>query len=64
MVPYSSWERKYDLVERSGLVDRRLDWMKPRQSWFVAARPDAEREIDDLSHRLRRPLPNLRTGTG
>ena len=54
MVPYA-WEGINGIIEESGLVARRLDWMQPRQTWFVAAHPDAEREIDDLSHRLRRP---------
>lgn len=55
MIPYT-WERMKDIVEQSGLVARRLDWMQPRQTWFVAAHPNSEGEIDDLSHRLRRPL--------
>lgn len=55
MVPYT-WERMNNIIEESGLVARRLDWMQPRQTWFVAARPDAEVDIDDFSHRLRRPV--------
>ena len=55
MVPYA-WETMNGIIEESGLVARRLDWMHPRQSWFVAAHPNAEGDIDDLSHRLRRPL--------
>jgi hypothetical protein len=56
MVPHT-WERMIEVVEESGLVARRLDWMQPRQSWFVAAHPNAEGDIDGLSRRLRRPLP-------
>lgn len=63
MVPYT-WERMNEIIEESGLVARRLDWVQPRQSWFVAAHPNAEGEIDDLSHRLRRPLPNPKPGPG
>jgi hypothetical protein len=55
MVPYT-WEKLNGIIEVSGLVARRLDWMQPRQSWFVAAHPNAEGEIEDLSHRFRRPL--------
>jgi len=55
MVPYT-WERMNGIIEESGLLARRLDWMHPRQSWFVAAHPNAEDDIDDFSHRLRRPL--------
>jgi hypothetical protein len=53
-----------EIIEESGLVARRLDWMQPRQSWFVAAHPSAEEEIVDLSRRLRRPLPNPGAGAG
>jgi hypothetical protein len=63
MVPYT-WERMNSIVEESGLVARRLDWMQPRQSWFVAAHPNAEGEIDDLSRRLRRPLPGSNAPSG
>jgi len=56
MVPYT-WERMNGILAESGLVARRLDWMQPRQSWFVAAHPNGEEEIEDLSRRLRRPLP-------
>jgi len=63
MVPYT-WEKINDIIEESGLVARRLDWEQPRQSWFVAARPDAEGDIDDLSHRLRCPLPHSETDSG
>ena len=63
MVPYT-WERMSGIIEESGLVARRLDWMQPRQSWFVAAHPNAEREIDDLSQRLRRPLRRPTSGMG
>jgi SAM-dependent methyltransferase len=31
MVPYT-WERMNEIIEESGLVARRLDWMQPRQS--------------------------------
>jgi len=51
-----TWEKMSGLVERSGLVARRLDWIQPRQSWLVAVRPEAESEIHDLSRRLRPPL--------
>lgn len=61
-VPYT-WEKMQGLVEESGLVTRRVDWMHPRQSWFVAAPPSAEGEIDDLSRRLRPPLRHSETGT-
>jgi hypothetical protein len=50
------WRKMRGLIEESGLVTRRIDWMHPRQSWFVAAHPKAEGEIDDLSRRLRSPL--------
>ena len=63
MVPYT-WERMNEIMEESALVARRLDWMQPRQSWFVAAHPNAEGDIDDLSRRLRRPLPNPGASTG
>jgi hypothetical protein len=49
-----------EIVEESGLVALRRDWMKPRQSWFVAAHPNAEGDIDDLSRRHRRFLPEVR----
>lgn len=61
MAPYT-WERMNELVAKSGLVARRLDWMQPRQSWFVAAHPNGEEEIEDLSRRLRRPLPGNGAG--
>jgi SAM-dependent methyltransferase len=51
-----TWEKMNGIIEVSGLVARRLDWMQPRQSWFVAARPEAEGEIHELSRRLRPPL--------
>lgn len=51
-----TWEKMQNLVEESGLVARRVDWRHPRQSWFVAAHPNIEDEIDDLSRRLRPPL--------
>ena len=63
MVPYT-WERMNEVMEERGLVARRLDLMQPYQSWFVAARPNAEGDIDDLSRRLRRPLPNPGASTG
>lgn len=55
------WRKMRDLIEESGLVARPIDWMHPRQSWFVAAHPNAEGEIDDLSRRLRPPLQRLET---
>lgn len=54
-VPYT-WEAIQGLIEKSGLVARRLDWMHPRQSWFIAAHPEAESEVENLSNRLRPPL--------
>lgn len=49
------WEEMRNLVIQSGLVARRLDWMQPRESWFVAAHPAFESEIDALSRQLRLP---------
>jgi SAM-dependent methyltransferase len=63
MVPYT-WTRLNGIIEESGLVARRLDWMQPRQSWFVAAHPNAEAEIDDLSLRVRQPLQRPGAGAG
>ena len=37
-----TWEEMQDLIAESGLVARRIDWLHPRQSWFVAAHPGAE----------------------
>lgn len=54
LVSYT-WEKMQGFIEESGLVARRIDWMQPRQSWFVAAPPEAESEIDDLSRQLRVP---------
>jgi SAM-dependent methyltransferase len=47
-----AWEEMQGLIEESGLVARRIDWIHPRQSWFVAAHPSAESEIDELSRHL------------
>ncbi len=55
IIPYS-WEKIQSLVEESGLVARRIDWMHPRQSWFVATHPNNEDKLDDLSRHLRPPL--------
>lgn len=55
VVPYT-WEKVQSLVEESGLVARHIDWMHPRQSWFVASHPHAEDRLDDLSRHLRPPL--------
>jgi hypothetical protein len=51
-----TWEKMQNLVEESGLAGRRLNWMRPRQSWFVASHPDNESEVEDLSRRLQPPL--------
>jgi hypothetical protein len=37
------------------MAARRIDWAQPRQSWFVAALPEAESEIDDLARQIRLP---------
>lgn len=54
-VPYTL-ERMAGVAVEAGLVVRRLDWPHPRQTWFVAGKPSAEEEIDDLARRIRRPL--------
>ncbi len=50
-----TWEQMERIIEESGMVGRRIDWMQPRQSWFLAALPEAESEIDELSKQLRPP---------
>ncbi len=54
LVPYT-WEKMRSLIEQSGMAARRIDWAQPRQSWFVAALPEAESEIDDLARQIRLP---------
>lgn len=55
-----TWEEMQQLIEKSGLVARRLNWVQ-RFTWFVAAPPSAEQAIDDLSKNLRHPLHNSQT---
>lgn len=49
-----TWEEMRGIIEESGLVARRLDWIQT--SWFVVAHPEAEDAIESLSSRLRHPL--------
>lgn len=52
-----TWENLEGHLRESGLVARRLDWPHPRQSWFVAARPQDEASIEALAGTLRDPRP-------
>jgi SAM-dependent methyltransferase len=56
-----TWQRIYEMLEESGLVGRKLNWMQGMQ-WFIAARPEFEGDVDDLAHRLRPPLRKPRKG--
>jgi SAM-dependent methyltransferase len=51
-----TWDDMLGLIDASGLVARRLDWMHPRQTWFAAARAGDEQRLTDLADRLRPPL--------
>lgn len=55
-----TWEEMQQLIEESGLVARRLNWVQ-RFTWFVAAHPSAEQDIDELSKNLRHPLHSSHT---
>jgi len=50
-----TWERMREIIEVSGLVARKIEWL-PGMRWFVAAKPGHEEEIDGLARRLRPPL--------
>lgn len=50
-----TWGRMCELIEESGLVARKIEWL-PGMRWFVAAQPGHEEEIDGLARRLRPPL--------
>jgi len=50
-----TWERMGELIEDSGLVARKIEWL-PGMRWFVASRSGHEEEIDGLARRLRPPL--------
>lgn len=52
-----TWEEMEGFLDESGLVGRRLNWPHPRQSWFVAARPEDEAEIEKLVTKIRTPHP-------
>ena len=52
-----SWSEMTDYLAEAGLVGRKLRWPHPRQSWFVAALPEAEAEIEDLASSIRTPRP-------
>ena len=54
-----TWERMNELFAECNLVGHKLDWIQGMQ-WFIAARPEAEEEIADLSRRLRPPLERTR----
>ena len=56
------WEIMQDHLKESGLVGRRLRWPHPRQSWFVASRPEDEPSIDDLARAIRSPRPGWGKG--
>ncbi|MGI9049217.1 MAG: class I SAM-dependent methyltransferase [Rubrobacteraceae bacterium] len=50
-----TWERMYEMMERCGLVARKIEWL-PGMRWFVASRAQNEDEIDSLARRLRSPV--------
>ena len=52
-----TWGELEGHLRDSGLAARRLDWPHPRQSWFVAARPEDEASIEELAGTLRDPRP-------
>ncbi len=52
-----SWVEMEAYLLEAGLVGRRLRWPHPRQKWFVAAKPEAEKEIEELAGKLRNPHP-------
>lgn len=56
------WESMQGHLRDSGLVGRRLRWPHPRQSWFVASRPEDEASIDELSRAIRSPRPGWGKG--
>jgi SAM-dependent methyltransferase len=51
-----TWKDMQGLIEDSGLIARRLDWMHPRQVWFAAVKPANEARLRDIASRLRQPL--------
>jgi SAM-dependent methyltransferase len=57
-----SWENMQDHLRDCGLVGRRLRWPHPRQSWFVASRPEDEAPLDELSRTIRSPRPGWGKG--
>lgn len=52
--PYT-WKEMEGFLRESGLVSRRLNWPHPRQSWFVAANPESEEEVEKLARNIRPP---------
>lgn len=52
-----SWEEMEAHLQEAGLVGRRIRWPHPRQKWFVAAKSEAEEEIEELAGKLRNPRP-------
>lgn len=52
-----SWQELQRFLLESGLVGRRIKWPHPRQSWFLASRPEHEDVIEELSGTIRSPRP-------
>lgn len=50
-----TWEEMQGFLQESGLTARRLAWPHPRQSWFVAAHPEASEEMQSLAQELHNP---------
>ncbi len=52
-----SWQELQRALGESGLVGKRIKWPHPRQSWFLASRPEHEAVIEELSETIRSPRP-------